>query len=253
MLHYDIFGEGQPLLLVHGFGEDHRIWNQTVEALKKSARIIVPHLPGTGRSAAETTLSMESMANDLLAIADQEKLDRFVLAGHSMGGYTSLALAEKASGRLRGLVLCHSTAFPDSEEKKQARLKSIDFLDTHGTAAYLSTTTANLFAPGNREKMAAVINELATSNAYIGKATMIAFLRAMMNRPDRRAVLETSPCPVLFLLGLHDQAVSYEQSLKLVHLPRLSYIHVLRESGHMGMLEEPEKTNQYLKEFLDQL
>ena len=253
MLHYDIFGEGQPLILVHGFGEDHRIWQKTIPALQKQARIIVPHLPGTGKSKPEPTVSMDSMADELLAIADQEKFSHFVLIGHSMGGYISLALAKKAPQRIKALGLFHSTAFPDSEEKMQARLKSIAFIETHGTAAYLATSTENLFAPQNRQRMAAVINELATSNSYISKQTMVAFLRAMMGRPDRQDALKTSAYPVLFLFGEFDQAVPYEQSLKLAHLPNISYIHVLHQTGHMGMLEEPATANQYLKDFLDQV
>ena len=253
MLHYDTTGKGQPVLLVHGFGEDHRIWENTSKALESFFRLIIPHLPGTGQSPAAGKLSMESMAADILAIADREKLDRFHLVGHSMGGYISLAVAEAAPERLLSLTLFHSTAYPDSEEKKAARKKSIAFLQENGTAAFLQSTTANLFADKNKASMAATIDAIAKSNAYIDKNAMIAFVEAMMARKDRQEQLKTNAYPVLFLIGRYDQAVPYEPTMTLVHLPDISYIHVLQESGHMGMLEEPQTANQYLKDFLVQV
>jgi len=72
----------------------------------------------------------------------------------------------------------------------------------------------------------------------------------MMQRPDRTAVLRQATVPVLFIMGKYDVAVPVEDGLKQCHLPEKSYIHVLHESGHMGMLEEPDKCNGALENFL---
>lgn len=253
MLFYDVHGEGRPVMLVHGFGEDHRVWEGLIAFLQPGYRLIIPHLPGTGRSPATDHLSMESMAAELKTIADKEDLKKFTLIGHSMGGYISLAFAEKFSERLNGLGLFHSTAAADGDTKIESRKKSIEFLREHGTAAFLQSTTQNLFAAENRALMAETIAAIANSNTYIGKETMIAFQEAMINRKDQRSTLEINAFPILFILGKHDQAVPFAESLKLVHLPDLSYIHILQQSGHMGMLEEPVKANQYLKDFVDQV
>ena len=71
-----------------------------------------------------------------------------------------------------------------------------------------------------------------------------------MERKDRTYLLKQNKLPVLFVIGKHDNAVPMEDSLKQCHLPILSYVHILNESGHMGMVEEPEKSNNYIDEFL---
>ena len=74
----------------------------------------------------------------------------------------------------------------------------------------------------------------------------------MMQRPDRTELLKTTTLPVLFVLGEYDNAVPVQDGLKLAHLPEKSYIHILHQSGHMGMLEEEDKSNDLLKKFLSE-
>ncbi len=253
MIHYDTIGKGQPLVLVHGFGEDYRIWDHQVQALSPFLQLIIPHLPGTGKTPAQEAPTMESMADDLYEILEKEKTGKVFLVGHSMGGYIALAFAEKYPEKLNGLGLFHSTAFPDSPEKISNRRKSIEFIQQHGSASFLASTTPNLFAAENREEMAKTIQLVASGNAYQGNGTLIAFYEAMIKRPDRTAVLKKAPWPVLFILGKGDQAVPFADTMKLVYLPDLAYIHILEASGHMGMLEAPEETSQYLKNFVQQV
>jgi pimeloyl-ACP methyl ester carboxylesterase len=72
----------------------------------------------------------------------------------------------------------------------------------------------------------------------------------MMKRPDRTSILKNSKNPVLFVAGEHDNAIPLNDVLKQCHLPEKSYFHVLKKSGHMGMMEEPENANRILEEFL---
>ena len=72
----------------------------------------------------------------------------------------------------------------------------------------------------------------------------------MINRPDRTAVLKNFGKPILFIIGEDDLAVPFQQSLQQCYLPDRSHIHILRNSAHMGMLEEPAKLNQALFHFI---
>jgi pimeloyl-ACP methyl ester carboxylesterase len=81
-------------------------------------------------------------------------------------------------------------------------------------------------------------------------AALTGYYESMMVRPDRTSVLKETALPVLFLLGRHDTAVPIEDGLKQCHLPRLSYIHILENAGHMGMIEEPQTCNRVLNEFV---
>jgi pimeloyl-ACP methyl ester carboxylesterase len=91
--------------------------------------------------------------------------------------------------------------------------------------------------------------QAAASDNFLPQA-LVSYYEAMMQRPDRTAILSKTAVPVLFIMGKYDAAVPVEDSLKQSHLPRKSYIHVLQNSGHMGMLEEPERCNLILDEFL---
>ncbi|MBD0365174.1 MAG: alpha/beta hydrolase, partial [Flavisolibacter sp.] len=75
---------------------------------------------------------------------------------------------------------------------------------------------------------------------------------SMIKRPARTSLLQKVHIPVLFVLGRWDNAVPLQDGLTQSHLPEISYIHILEESGHMGMLEEPEKATLILKDYLYQ-
>ena len=97
---YRVFGEGKAVLLLHGFGETGEVWQQQVEFLKNDFKLIVPDLPGSGRSAIIDDMSMEGLADAIKAIADEEGIDSgnnevLTMIGHSMGGYITMAFAEK--------------------------------------------------------------------------------------------------------------------------------------------------------------
>src|SRR5882724_4708958 len=121
MLHYSISGQGLPVVLIHGFAEDSRVWVHQQSALQKHYRLIIPDLPGAGQSALTDTFSMELAADCIRQILVKENITRTILIGHSMGGYIVLAFAEKYPESLAAFGLCHSTAYPDSPEKKTGR------------------------------------------------------------------------------------------------------------------------------------
>jgi len=173
-----------------------------------------------------------------------------ILIGHSMGGYITMAFAEKYPELLSAYGLFHSSAFADSEEKKVTRRKGIEFINQHGAFEFLKTATPNLFSPLSKDKKAGLIDEQVTAGHNFSPRALVSYYEAMIQRPDRTAVLEKTTVPVLFIMGKYDAAVPMEDGLKQCHIPGKSYIHVLQNSGHMGMLEETDKSNRFLENFL---
>jgi pimeloyl-ACP methyl ester carboxylesterase len=170
--------------------------------------------------------------------------------GHSMGGYITLALVEKYPELVSSFGLFHSSAFADSEEKKTTRRKGIEFINQHGAFEFLKTAIPNLFSPDSKEQIPGSIQKLIEAGNNFKPQALVSYYEAMMQRPDRTAILSKTAVPVLFIMGKYDAAVPVEDSLKQCHLPQKSYIHVLQNSGHMGMLEEAEKSNHILLHFL---
>lgn len=238
--------------MLHGFGEEGSVWRNQFD-LFTDHQLLIPDLPGSGESEAIDDMSMEGLASAVKELVNNlQPGKRSTLIGHSMGGYVALAFAEKYPDSLNAFGLFHSTAFPDSEEKRETRQKGIRFIQEHGAFEFLKTTTPNLFAPKTKEENGGVIDEQLATVRNFSAENLVSYYEAMMQRPDRTDVLRNSQVPVLFVLGKYDAAVPVEDGWKLCHLPHLSYIHHLENAGHMGMLEEVAETAQLLTRFVTQ-
>lgn len=249
-LRYQVLGEGVPVMLVHGFGEDSTVWDRQLPQLQQRFTIILPDLPGSGRSALTADVSMDNMAVSLNAILEQEGIEQVTMLGHSMGGYVTLAFAEKFPDKLRAFGLVHSTAYADSEEKKANRRKGIEFMRKHGSEEFLKTSAPNLFSTQTKEENPGLADEVVRRYKNLDVSALAAYYEAMMARPDRTAVLKTFTRPVLFLAGEHDTTIPYDQVVQQSGLPLVSYLHVLHRSGHMGMWEEPNECTLILEEYV---
>jgi len=172
------------------------------------------------------------------------------LVGHSMGGYIVLAFAEKYHEYLKAFGFFHSTAYADNEEKKTARRKGIEFINQRGAFEFLKNITPNLFSPKTKDERPRLIDEFISGLNNFSSTALVSYYMAMMQRPDRTSILKKAIVPVLFIIGEQDNAVPLTDSLQQCHLPEKSYIHILRQSGHLGMLEEADISNHILKNFL---
>jgi len=247
---YLSIGSGDPVMLVHGFGEDGNVWDKQVEHLKNKYHLIVPDLPGSGRSEMIDDMSMDGMAEVLHTIIHEENIDKCTVIGHSMGGYITLALVENYWNHINSFGLFHSSAFADTEEKKETRKKGIDFIKQNGAFEFLKAGTPNLFSPNSKLQIPNSIDSFIDSLKDFTPEALISYYEAMISRPDRTSILKNTKNPVLFIAGEHDNAIPLNDVLKQCHLPEKSYFHVLKKSGHMGMMEETENANRILEEFL---
>jgi pimeloyl-ACP methyl ester carboxylesterase len=253
IISYTLTGNGKTVLLLHGFAEDATIWKSLVWQLNKKYKVICIDLPGTGESDWIKDITIDTCAQIIAAILQREQITLCTLLGHSMGGYIALAFAKKYPDRLRGIGLLHSTAYADTEEKKAARRKSIDFIKEYSAIRYLLQSIPNLFASNFVTKNKMLVAAHIQRNTYMNKETLIGYSQAMLERPDSIAFLQQTTLPILFIIGAKDNAVPYENSLAQCYLPKISYIHILNELGHMGMLEHPIDFNHYVVNFLKEI
>lgn len=262
---YRVTGNGKPVVLIHGFGEDGNVWHNQIAALEKNYTLIIPDLPGSGQSELIADMSIEGMADCIKELTNIESLGSSPMGGgwegavlgHSMGGYITLALAEKYPSAVAAFGLIHSSAYADSEEKKEARRRSIEFIKANGAYEFLKTAIPGLFLLGQDGSkpsdpfVATQMETLIAAGNNFSAEALVAYYTAMINRPDRTAVLKNFTQPILFIMGQHDKAVPFEHSLAQSHLPQQSHIHILGNSAHMGMIEEAAKTNAALLDFLN--
>ena len=249
-IHYTIYGSGKPVMMVHGFAEDSSIFKDQVNYLKENYLIIVPDLPGIGKSEMlqKENVQISDYADILKAIIDEEKIDSYTMLGHSLGGYITLAYAEKYGKTLNAFGLLHSSAYADDDAKIATRKKAIQFIAENGSGAFLKTSIPGLFFDAEKSKNE--ISELVEFGNSFNPKVLIQQYNAMIARPDTTSVLKNLQQPILMVMGEHDKAVPFAQSLEQSHLPKIAYIHILRNSAHMGMKEETENVNKILAEFL---
>ena len=249
-------GAGPAVILLHGFGEDHYIFNSTVAMLEKKYTVYTPDLLGTGMSSINTfpsNFSIEYVADSIVALLQHEKIEDCILLGHSMGGYVTVAFAKKYPKYLKGFGLLHSTALPDTPIKIENRLRGITFIEKFGAATFLETTAPNLFGTHTQKNHPQLITDFIQSIPAFSNEALTSYYQAMMQRPDLTSVLETTPLPVLFILGDQDMPVALEDTLPQTKMPKRAYLYVLENCGHMGMLEQPTNFNNAVLDFLDKV
>lgn len=254
---YRVEGKGKPVVLLHGFGEDSNVWNEQIKALKENYSVITPDLPGSGQSEildGNCTLNdyaevVKAIADEIIFKKEKEGVNQLCLIGHSMGGYITLAFAEKYPELLSSFGLFHSSAYADDEAKIATRKKGIDFIKKNGAEAFLKTSIPNLFSEQTKKEHPGLISQLFDIAKNITPAALIQYYEAMILRPDRTSVLQSFPRPILFIIGKHDTAVPLEASLRQCYLSAISSVHTLQHSGHMGMWEEEKLSTSYLEKF----
>ncbi len=225
------------------------------EGISESYKWILPDLPGSGRQPERIPLDqLKDFAEIGQAITDQEKIRELVLIGHSMGGYISLAFAEKYPENVPALGLFHSSSYADSAEKKESREKNIRFIQNHGAAPFVQQAIPGLFSAiiSNRSIRRKSENWL-TGMPTLHPNSLVQYLEAMKQRPATTGGTPIDSKPVLFIMGEEDRAIPLKDALEQCHLPRISYIHILTHSAHMGMIEETSLCNSILDRFLEQI
>ncbi len=252
MLEYNDSGNGFPLVLLHGFCESKALWKYCEKELALHCRVITPDLPGFGESRlVEMNISMDYFADQIKELMDDLKIEKCVMVGHSLGGYITLAFAEKYENRLQGFGLFHSTAHADSEERKDNRNKTIAFIEKHGVPLFGQSFVAPLFSLRNRDRLKTEIEELIQIAASSSEIGVIETTKAMRDRPDRTEVLKKSNVPVLYVIGKRDTTIPFEKSLEQCHLPKHSIVHFMQEAGHMGMIENKPESIKILRNYLN--
>ncbi|GCC50891.1 alpha/beta hydrolase [Chryseotalea sanaruensis] len=250
-LFYSDSGNGQPVVLLHGFLETNVIWKEFSENLSADYRILAFDLPGFGQSPLpeKSPFTLNEIAGQINDVLVNLGLNDVFLIGHSLGGYVSLAMVEARPDIFSAFCLFHSSALADSEEKKEARTKTIDFVKKNGALAFTSNFVPPLFADPNHTAVSAV-KQMAIATS---EETVTHYLGAMRDRPERISLLKKFPNPILFLAGENDSVIPVKALIEQSKLPKKATIHVLTDVGHMGMVESPVECLTIIKEFLSHI
>lgn len=247
---YKVEGKGDVLVLLHGFMENLNMWDQHSKELSKNYKVICIDLPGHGKS--DTYSENHGMiftADAVKTVLNEEQVENCIMIGHSMGGYITLAFAEKYPEMMNGLGLFHSQSLADTPDARKNRDRMIELVKNE-KIGFINQFIPSLFAENNVSKYQNEIDSLIESANNMNPKGIIAAINGMKERNMRLDVLAFAEYPVLFILGKQDTRIAFDQVLAQAATPQLSQITILGNSGHMGWLEESSKTILAIEGFL---
>jgi pimeloyl-ACP methyl ester carboxylesterase len=246
---YSDTGKGRVIVLLHGFLGSHEVWSEFGKKLSKRFRVIAIDLLGHGETPSVGYYhSTELLAQSVKAVMDHIGVRRYVIAGHSMGGYAALAFAELFPENVSGLCLFNSTAYADSEEKKKERDKVIRLVKKEHKH-YVAEVVISLFAPENITKLPQEVAKVKRIAAGVSKQSIINSLEGMKERKSRDLILKFADYPVLFVVGKKDSVINYETMYAQMAMCKYPSVVMLETAGHMGFYESPKETIKELSSF----
>lgn len=239
------------VVLLHGYLESMLVWDEFVPLLRDSVRVVTLDLPGHGVSVVEGEVhTMEFLADCVANTMEALGIERYTVVGHSMGGYVALAMCDKYSAQLDGIVLLSSTTMADSEEKCDRRRREIELVKAGKKNMMARLVPHAGFAPDNVKRLKDYIEDLGELIIITEDEGVVAILGGMIERKSRGEQLRTSSIPHLFIFGRHDYYIPEEQANEMIAADPEAKVVWLEYSGHMGFIEEPELCARAILDFV---
>ena len=258
---YEESGHGIPLLLVHGFPLNNKIWAQQATGLSDACRVIMPDLRGHGASSAPAWSSdqpqpftMDLLADDLATFLDAINIkERIVLAGLSMGGYVSFAFYRHFPERVAGLVLAATRAGADSLEAKAGREQAAKAAIANGVSAIADAMLPRMFAPQTYQTNPGLVNECRQIMLNTSLAGVTGDLFGMRDRIDSTPTLTHIQVPTLVIHGDNDSIFPLQEAKATAEAIPGAQLAIIPGTGHLLNMEKPDEFNTAVKEFIQSL
>ncbi|AVR44985.1 alpha/beta hydrolase [Christiangramia fulva] len=229
-------GEGNPLVLLHGFLEDIRIWNDLAKELKKERQVICIDLPGHGKSEGFSDVhTMAEMANAVKKVLDEIEVENISIAGHSMGGYVSLEFLNNFPKMVKSIMLINSTPVDDSVEKKKAREKAVELVSKN-KKAYINMAIPNLFSRESKVKFCPEIEDLKNRAMKMEVKNIQAALRGMKIRTNHKSLLRSASIQKAIVAGEEDPILDFNELKSIAEECDCNFY--ATENGHNSYIED---------------
>ena len=238
-------------MLLHGFPLSSEMWMPVRTAIEQVARVVTPDLRGFGGSDAPVgDYGMGILAGDVVGLADRLGFERFVLGGHSMGGYVALRIADRSLDRIAGLVLVDTRASPDTDEARAHRDEAIARIGGGDREAFLDGFVANLVGRSSRQRAPRQIAEMRAIAGGIPDHVLAGCLAGMRDRPDSAALLAKLDVPALVIAGEEDTITPPEVGEAMAAVLPHARLAVIPLAGHTPSVERPIPTAEAIVSFL---
>ena len=240
-------GSGFPLVLVHGFLGSTDMWKLQIENFKDHSRVIVPALPGFGKSMKlKSCASIQCMAKSILKSLELKKIYNFNLLGHSMGGMIVQEMAKLAGEKILKLI-CYGTGptgnIPGRFETIEESREKLKINGLEKTAYRIAKTW---FVKENKAKYFYLCEEAAKQTSIEAADNGLVAMKNWRGIDNLKNIKNET----LIIWGDQDKAYNYDQVNTLKNNIFGSDLKVMKDCSHNAHLEEPDKFNKIVTEFL---
>jgi len=241
-----VTGDGPALVFCHGYTTTGEFWREQIGEFSRDHRLVVPDLPGHGRSAHPDTrrYTIDAFVADLVLLFDKLRLEDVILVGLSMGGTIAQRFALAHANRLRALVLVGATPHglgPDVGVKNV--LQAIDRLGV--VAASQAVINRSFGSAASPELLAFAREQVAQTPKFVAREAIIS-----LNEADSRAELARLALPTLVVCGEEDAITPPAESRALAAGIPGAILELVAAAAHFPMLEQPERFNAILRDFI---
>jgi pimeloyl-ACP methyl ester carboxylesterase len=250
---YDDVGAGSAVLFVHGHPFNRTMWDAQVAAVRWRYRAIVPDMRGYGGSSAggERVNTQETMAQDLARLLDHVGVTRVCVVGLSMGGQVAMEFARAFPERTAGVVL--AATFPQAETAEGVvnRNRMADRLEEEGVVPAGSEMLVKLIGPSSLKRAPGVAAKVFGMICATDPAGAAAAVRGRALRRDYRESLALLKVPCMVVVGTEDGYTTVDEARAMHEGISSSRLEVFERIGHMPNLEDEDRFNRCLHEFLE--
>jgi len=252
ILCYDDAGEGSiPLIFIHGFPFDKSMWKSQIEFASAFTRVVAYDIRGFGKSQnGAEEFSINLFADDLIQLMDLLEIPKAIICGLSMGGYIALNAMYRYKERFAAMILADTQCIADTSEGKEKRYRTIELIESKGLGVFAESFVKNIFCDETLQHKKEIVEGIQNVILSTAPSTVTATLKALAARWETCSALSEISVPVLIVCGIEDKVTPYEQSEKLHAAIKSSTIKSIQNAGHMSNLEQSEKFNGYLRDFL---
>jgi len=254
-LSYDDVGEGStPIICLHGYPFDKKMWQEQLDFLKFSNRIIACDIRGFGKSTDEEShLSIDLFSEDIIAFMDKLSIDKAIVCGLSMGGFIALNALKRFPNRFAALILCDTQCIADTVEVKEKRYKIIDDINLNGVTNFNEGFIKSVFHKDSLSDKKDLVEKLRGVVFANSQHIITMGLTALAERSDTCSTLKDIAIPTLIICGREDEVTPLGQSEFMNAAIKGSILHVIDNAGHVSNLEHPLEFNKQLLDFLTAL
>jgi len=244
-------GWGVPVVLLHAFPLDQRMWDEQVAAFAARHRVVTFDWRGFGRSTlGETASTMEVFADDVAGLLDALEIERAVICGLSMGGYAAFAFYRKYAERVAALILADTRPGPDTDEGKRGRYEMAELARCSGASALVEKMIPKLLGATTQQTKPHIVERVRAMIESNNAEGIARALHGMAERADSTELLAQINCPTLVIVGSEDGLTSPSEAEKMSQGISGARLVTIAGAGHLSNLEQPDEFNRAVSDFL---